>query len=199
LEIVPIEAPAEPAPAEDPTGDEVGWIDIEMDPRSIVISPIALRGPVAPGSPILQRISDDEWEWETPPVTPPAAFMYEADSEPDTPPPPSPPPVPMMTVFEHDVIVAQHTAEMAVAHARIEELRLQVATQEQERLQAQRRQRWRDFRIERSLGVVRRIERRAHSRLRSVSQHRSRRHFRRSAGRVIDRAMRRVRRVIQSG
>jgi hypothetical protein len=145
LEIAPVEVPADPAPTEAPAGEEVVWTDIEMHPQPVVPAPpvspvVTILGemPVTPpDSPIVGIYSDDELVWGTPPVTPPMSPLAE-EIEPDTP-PPSPVVVPVITVYEHDLIVAHHTSELTGAHARVDELRLQLAAERDARFQDHRR------------------------------------------------------------
>lgn len=205
LEISPVEVPADPAPTEAPAGEEVVWTDIEMHPQPVVPAPpvspvVTILGemPVTPpDSPIVGIYSDDELVWGTPPVTPPMSPLAE-EIEPDTP-PPSPVVVPVITVYEHDLIVAHHTSELTGAHARVDELRLQLAAERDARLQDHRRRQRRDAAVRRALRAVCRIERKAHTRIRAMSSHRSRRVHREDASRVVSRAMSRVRGAIRDG
>ena len=93
-------------------------------------------------------------------MTPPQSPVAEEDSDemPDSEPDlPAPPPVPVIVVSEQDIV------------------------ERQARVRAHRRRQRRDFSVHRALRAVRRIERGALTRMRSMTSHRSRRLYREDA------------------
>lgn len=153
--------------------------------------------------------TDDELEWGDPPVTPPRSPIVIEDSdemisddadteiaedfEEEV---PLPPPVLVVPAVEHDWVVSHLISDLDASEARVYELEQQLAAARRARRctrQITRRSVLRGVRAD-----VRRIERRAFSRLRSLARAQGSRIRRRDTERVVERAMLRVREMTRT-
>lgn len=175
-------ARAEEDPSEEfPTDDELEWGDPPVSPQSVRDFPVT-----PPRSPIVIEDSDEM-------ISDDADTEIAEDFEEEV---PLPPPVLVVPAVEHDWVVSHLISDLDASEARVYELEQQLAAARRARRctrQITRRSVLRGVRAD-----VRRIERRAFSRLRSLARAQGSRIRRRDTERVVERAMLRVREMTRT-